>query len=269
MNTEIKLVSLDVDGTLVDDEKNIPERNLRAISWAHINNGVHFAINSGRICQSVRSYMEKLGVHESFPSLGGVLVHGWDGEIIAESTIDSSVALEINALARSLGCATFIYQRDIWCLDPGNDYWKNSEYTATKVMGRIVDTDKAIKTGPTNKMLGVCLDTAKLQRLMEGIISDFSTFVDCFTSSPYFLEILPKGVNKGTAIDILIKHYGIKKENVMSIGDYYNDVDMFKTSGISVAMANAPDDIKAMADYVTEADNCNCGVAEAIHRFIK
>ena len=54
----------------------------------------------------------------------------------------------------------------------------------------------------------------------------------------------------------------------MSLGDYYNDIDMFKASGISVAMANAPDDIKQMATYVTQADNVNAGVAEAIYRFL-
>ena len=75
-------------------------------------------------------------------------------------------------------------------------------------------------------------------------------------------------MNKGTAVQALCRHYGLQKENVMSIGDYYNDIDMFLASGISVAMANAPEDIKSQVTYVTKADNLRCGVAEAICRFL-
>ena len=93
--------------------------------------------------------------------------------------------------------------------------------------------------------------------------------MDCFKSDPRFLEIVPKGINKGTAVKALCRFYGIEKENVMSIGDFYNDIDMFRESGISVAMANAPEDVKSQASFVTQADADHAGVAEAIYRFLK
>lgn len=257
-----------MDNTLVDGSKNIPEPNRTAIRWAHFDKGVHIAINSGRIAPSTRDYMDRLGVSDAYPSLGGCIVQDIDGTIIEESYIDKEVALEINAIARSIGCTMFVYHHDIWYLDPGNDYWAESEFQATRIRGTILDTDDFLRTQAPNKMLGVQIDPHLTDLLMQRIADRYSKYIDCFKSDPRFLEIVPKGINKGTAVQALCRHYGIKKQNVMSIGDYYNDIDMFKASGISVAMANAPDDIKQMVSYVTQADNVNCGVAEAIYRFL-
>lgn len=265
----MKLICIDVDNTLVDDQKNIPEPNREAIRWAHFERGAHIAINSGRIAPSTRDYMERLGVHDAYPSLNGCVVQNWDGSFIEENNIVREVALEINSMSRSLGCTMFVYHHDLWYLDPGNDYWAESEFRATNIRGTITDTDSLIRDTAPNKMLGVQIDPVATDLLKERITGRFSEYVDCFKSDPRFLEIVPKGVNKGSAVKALCRHYGIEKKNVMAIGDYYNDIDMFLASGISVAMANAPDDIKSQVSYVTEADNLHCGVAEAIYRFKK
>ncbi|MCR5443879.1 MAG: Cof-type HAD-IIB family hydrolase [Sphaerochaetaceae bacterium] len=265
---QIKLICIDVDNTLVDDRKNIPEPNRDAIRWAHFERGAHIAINSGRIAPSTRDYMERLGVHDAYPSLNGCVVQSWDGSFIEENSIDRDVALEINTMARSLGCTMFVYHHDLWYLDPGNDYWAESEFKATGIRGTITDTDTLIRGTVPNKMLGVQVDPCATDILKKRITEAFPDYVDCFKSDPRFLEIVPKGVNKGTAVQALCRHYGIAKENVMAIGDYYNDIDMFRESAVSVAMANAPDDIKGQVTYVTEADNLSCGVAEAIYRFL-
>jgi len=269
VNTDpIKLICIDVDNTLVDDGKNIPEGNREAIRWAHFEKGAHIAINSGRIAPSTRDYMERLGVQDAYPSLGGCIVQDWDGSIIEEHFIDKEVSLEINAVSREIGCTLFVYHHDKWYLDPGNDYWAESEFKATKIRGIILDTDLFIRTQAPNKMLGVQADPSLTDMLMERIAVKYSAYIDCFKSDPRFLEIVPKGINKGTAVQALCRHYGIEKCNVMAIGDYYNDIDMFRAAGISVAMANAPEDIKKMVTYVTSADNIHCGVAEAINRFV-
>lgn len=269
MDKQIKLICLDVDNTLVDRFKNIPKANVDAVRWAHFEMGAHIAVNSGRISQSTRDYMQRLGVSDAFPSLGGCIIQRWDGSFIEENIIDREVARAINAIARKLGCTNFVYHRDTWHLDPGNDYWAASEYSATKVMGTFLDTDAFLRTTSPNKMLGVHTDPSLTTRLQELIQKDYSAYVDCFKSDPRFLEIVPKGINKGTAVRVLCSFYGIGRENVMSIGDFYNDIDMFRESRISVAMANAPEDVKQQASYVTEADADNAGVAEAIYKFLK
>ncbi len=269
MSDLIKLIMIDVDFTLVNDQKAIPKENVEAIRWARFEKGVRIAINSGRIAPSVRIYMDEIGINDPYPSLGGCIVQHGDGRIIEEHSIDSSIAREIRNLGLSMDCAMFIYHHDSWFLNPGMEYWEDSEFKASRTRGIITDTDKLLLTTKPNKILGANMTpevTAELQRLISERYSDA---VDCFKSSPWYLEIVPKGVNKGTAVKALCRHYGIGKENVMSIGDYYNDVDMLKASGLPVVMANAPEDMKGLARYVTKADNNHCGVAEAIYKYIK
>ena len=266
---DIKLVSIDVDNTLVDSRKLIPQENIEAIKWAHQKRGIHFAINSGRIAASTRYFMEQIGVHECFPSLNGVILHSWDGKILEEHSVDRKASLEICAMARALGVGLFAYRHEGWHLDNGHDYWAESEFKASGIEGEMTDIELFLKTNNANKLLGAHLDENVISKLESMILNSLSDRVDCIKSSPLFLEILPKGINKGTAINALCRHYDIRKENVMAIGDYYNDIDMFKASGLSVAMSNAPSEVKSLADYVTEADNEHGGVAEAIHTFIK
>ena len=268
MEKDIRLISLDVDDTLVDSQKNIPPENMEAIRWAHFEKGVHITINSGRISASVRRYMEMLGVHEPYPSLGGAVINYWDGSVLEENFVERETALKINAIARSLGCADFVYNGGRWFLDPGNDFWVQSEFRATGIMGNVTDTDTVISEIGANKLLGVNKDPEKILELEKLISGSFGSCVDCFRSSPMFLEILPKGINKGSAVLSLCRYYGIKGENVMSIGDFYNDIDMFKVSGVAVAMANAPSAVKEYATCVTEKNNSECGVAEAVYRFV-
>ena len=269
MMNPIKLICLDVDNTLVDRDKNIPAQNLEAIHWAYRDKGVWIAVNSSRIGPSIRDFMERLGVCGAYPALGGAIIQNWDGTIIEEHTIDRETARAINSIGLSLGCTDFIYHHDFWCVDPGHEYWAASEYNATKVPGGFRNTDAFILSNGTNKMLGVNSDPAIVSELQTRVQKDFSEYVDCFKSDPRFLEIVPKGINKGTAVQSLCRFYGITKENVMSMGDFYNDLDMFRESGISVAMANAPEDVKSEVSFVTKHDADHAGVAEAIYHFIK
>ena len=264
----IELICLDIDGTLIDSDKNIPEENMKAITWAYREKGVRVAVNSGRIAPSARTFMERLGIHEAFSSLGGCIVQRWDGQVIEQHFIDNGVAGGINALARELDCALFLYIGDDWFLDPGHDFWRASESRATGLEGTLTDTMALLSSRAPNKMLGADMDPDKVSRLQEAIRSRYPDQVDCFKSTDIYLEILPKGINKGTAVDVLCRYYGIKKDAVMSIGDYYNDIDMLLASGLPVAMANSPSEVKESAGYVTEADCDHSGVAEAIRRFI-
>ena len=262
-----KLICCDIDDTLLAKDKSLPEANCKAIRKAVLEENIPFAILSGRSAPSVRDYMKQIGVQGVIPSLGGCLIEDWNGNILEENNIESAVALELYDLAKSMNCLFLAYYRDDWYIEPQNHYWEEYEYYAVKIKPIVTSVPPVLKKINPNKTLGVCQETSKLKQLQQAILQRYAGIVDCFLSSPNYLEIVPHGVNKGTAIDALCRHYGIKKDNVMAIGDYYNDVDMFKTAGISVAVNNAPDDIKAMTTYVTSADCSHGAVAEAIERF--
>lgn len=262
-----RLICSDVDSTLVDDGKRLSTENREAIRKAVLEEGMHFAIISGRIAPSVRRYMDEIGVAGVVPSLGGCLIEDWDGTIIEEHSIDGALCSKINEMAKSMGCLCFAYHHNDWYIEPGHADWVKSEADATATTGVIMELDSLFRHTSPNKMLGVHTDTRKVERLKDAVIEAYGDYVDSFMSSPMYLEIVPKGINKGTAVDALCRYYGIERSNVMAIGDYYNDIDMLKIAGIPVAVQNAPDDIKAIARYITDSDCNNSAVAEAIERF--
>ncbi len=263
-----KLICSDVDSTLVDDYKKLSPRNREAIRKAVLEEGIHFAIISGRIAPSVRRYMNEIGITGVVPSLGGCLIEDWDGTIIEENIVDGRLATKINDLIKAMGCLCFAYHRNDWYIDPGHPDWVKSEADATDTIGVVENLTEFFNHTSPNKLLGVHSDTDKVKRLMDAILERYSNEVDCFLSSPMYLEIVPKGVNKGTAVDALCRHYGIERGNVLAIGDYYNDIDMLRIVGVPVTVKNAPDDIKAVARYITENDCNNSAVAEALERFV-
>lgn len=262
-----RLICSDVDSTLVDDFKRLSARNREAVRKAVLEDGIHFAIISGRSAPSVRNYMEEIGVEGVVPSLGGCLIEDWNGDIIEENSIDGDLCTKINGLVKSMECVCFAYHHDNWYIEPGHYDWVKSEAEATETIGTATDLDGLFKRISPNKLLGVHRDEGMVKRLMEAVADRFGDSVDCFMSSPMYLEIVPKGVNKGTAVDALCRYYGIERSNVMAIGDYYNDIDMLRIVGIPVAVNNAPDDIKSLAKYITDSDCNHSAVAEAIERF--
>lgn len=84
-------------------------------------------------------------------------------------------------------------------------------------------------------------------------------------STPYFIELLPLGIDKGPALESIASRYDFLTDNIVSFGDSYNDVSMLRTSGIGVAMANADEEVKAAADMITLSNN-NDGVAHVIEK---
>lgn len=265
---EVKLICCDIDDTLLAKDKSLPEVNCIAIRKAVNEKKVPFVILSGRNAPSVRDFMSQIGITGVVPSLGGCLIENWDGSIIEEHNIDKNLALELYNLGNEMDCLLFAYYRNNWFLEPHHDYWADYESYALKTPAIIANLPNLFKTINPNKALGVSKDTEKVKAFMDVINQKYKGIVEAFLSSPNYLEIVPHGVNKGTAIDVLCRYYNIKKCNVMAIGDYYNDIDMFKTAGMPVAVNNAPDEIKALAKYVTMADCTHGAVAEAIEHFV-
>ena len=108
---------------------------------------------------------------------------------------------------------------------------------------------------------------ANIQKNIEKN-EDFKDYVDCFISSNQYLEINPKGVNKGEAVKWLCNHLNIKKENTMAIGDSFNDIDMIKNVGFGCATAGANKELKNIANYICEKEFTEGAVKEVIEKFL-
>ncbi len=270
---QIKLICLDVDGTLVDDNVQIPQCNIDEIRRA-VSKGVKVAITSGRISLSAKYFMDLLEIDGAISSYGGGMLEDENGNIIEEYTLDVDTCKKIIQLANDNGMTLYAYYHYEWFSDitKADPYWIEAEKRLTNVSGTIVNdlqSEVLSKYNP-NKMLAMHKDTNKVKDFMaflEKELPDRSK-VNIFMSGPTYIELVPPQANKGNAVRGLCRYYNIPKENVMVCGDYYNDIFMFKEAAISVAAANAPEAVKKAATYVTKADNNQGVVAEAIRVFI-
>lgn len=267
----IKLVGLDVDGTLIDEHDNIPDVNLRAIKRAIDEKGVHFAIMSGRISQSAREYQKRLGVKGGpVSSLGGCLLEDEDGTILDEHTIDKFTALTVFTLSQKYNITLLTYLRHRWYHDAsGDSKWFQSEKIATNVEGYYIESvPDLIRQHEPNKFLAISENTENLRQFSEQLNELCPGKVKTYLSWPQFLEVIPPKADKGTAILALMKYWGLKKEEVMVVGDFNNDLHMFEQAGVSVAVANAVDEVKQAATYVSPLTNVQGAVADAVEKFI-
>jgi Cof subfamily protein (haloacid dehalogenase superfamily) len=133
--------------------------------------------------------------------------------------------------------------------------------TIVKDLAAIKDEVKGI-----SKVLWID-DPVRIKKLSTEIRNHFGDNLKCVSSMSHFLEFVSKIAGKGIALAEICKLYDIDKSEIIAVGDNYNDVCMLEYAGLSVAVENAPDDIKAICDHITKSNN-NDGVAEIIERFI-
>jgi Cof subfamily protein (haloacid dehalogenase superfamily) len=269
---EIKLLIVDIDGTIAGKSNQVSPRVKQAIAAAKAT-GVRVGIATGRMYQSAVRFHHEIGA--DFPVLayqGAWIQDPATGKLYRHTPIPVQTARElidyfeqpqlIDKLSLHVYRDDALYVREI-NLDT-KEYLERSDVEASAVGDlRTILTDR-----PT-KILAMSEDID----LINGLLTDLqqrypADELHITTSVPIFLEATNAGVNKGTAIDFIAKEImGITAQNVLAIGDNYNDVEMLAYAGIGVAMGNAPDDVRANADWVApdiEAD----GVAVAIEKFI-
>ena len=270
---EIKLICLDVDGTLIDDHQVIPQCNIDEIRRAQ-SKGVKIAITSGRMSLSTRYFMDQIGIGGAVSSLGGGMLEDENGNIIEEYTLDAEISRKVNQLANDNKMTLYAYHHYKWYADrtKADPYWLESEKRLTNVAGTIVDDlqKEVLDKFNPNKFLVMHRDTKRVSDFVEFLEKELPdrNRINIFTSGPTYIEVVPPHAHKGNAVRGLCRYYNIAKENVMACGDYFNDTYMFKEAGVSVAAANAPEEVKREATYVTKADNNQGVVAEAIRVFI-
>jgi len=180
--------------------------------------------------------------------------------------MESKPALAAFDLADAEDFPVQIYEGDIMYVSRHNEY---TEYDKklTGLRQVVVENFRAMVGGGCHKLLipGDPILLAPLEKLFRAYLDDDVTL---FTSKPYFLEILPARTDKGTALARVAEFLGIRREEVLAVGDSMNDEAMLRWAGTGVAMVNGDDRIKAIADFVTERTNDDDGIAEVIEKYV-
>ena len=265
-----KLLVLDVDGTLLNDEREISKRTLAALLKVQ-QMGVRIVLASGRPTYGLMPLAKtlELGNYGGFVlSYNGCqIIKAQNGEILFERRINPEMLPYLEKKARKNGFAIFTYHDDTLITDsPDNEYIKNEALLNNLKIIREDEFSTAIDFAPCKCMLVSDKEKA-LIGLEQHWEKRLAGTLDAFRSEPYFLEVVPCGVNKANTLGALLEHLGVTREEVIAVGDGVCDVTMLQLAGMGIAMGHSQDSVKVCADYVT-ASNEEDGVALAVEKLI-
>lgn len=260
-----RMIAVDLDGTLLNDELDISPRTGQALRRA-ADKGILITIATGRMYCSTLPFARKLGIEAPIVTYQGALVKNTcSGEVLVNLPLPSVLAQEVLKEGYTAGVHMNVYFNDLLYVDHitpvGREYAEMSRVDIFPA-GDLVDF---VKDDPT-KILFIA-DPDLLDSMKEDFDRKFAGRIYITKSKPYYLEIMHPDATKGKALKTLAERFGIPAEEVMVFGDSYNDLDMFRFAGISIAMGNAPGKVKEKADIVTATNNED-GIAEVIEKLV-
>lgn len=262
-----KMLVTDLDDTLLRDDLTISEVDIQAIKKAK-DQGHVIMFCSGRSNDSMMQFIESMDIHdedEYFISFNGARIDTVKGENIYLKPINQELMADFIDIGYEFNVTTQLYYDSHLVVEEENDYSRVYQ-ERTNMEVKVV---KDIKSLPYSlKVLYHDNDRQLLNKVKERIETKYAGVVNCFYSKKFYLEITHPDVNKGLTVEWMANHLGITRENVVCVGDGYNDVSMIEYAGKGCVVANASDGVKKVADYITKASNNEGGVAEVIERFI-
>jgi len=263
-----RMLALDLDDTLLRSDLSISHRTRNVIKRTEPG-GVTVVLASSRIPSTVEQYSKLLSLHKRKGFLicnnGALIQESNTGNIVHEVRIEKKIALVICDLADAEGFPVQMYDDDIMYVSRQNEFSSYDE-KLTGIRQVVVENFRAMVEEGCYKLI-VPGDPMILEHIQSIILTYLKEDVSLFTSRPYYLEILPKDTDKGTALAKVAEIQGIKAEEALAIGDSVSDEAMIRWAGIGVAMANGDERIKSIADLITDRTNDDDGVAEVIEKY--
>ena len=267
----MKLIVCDLDETLLDSNKQISKENLNAIYEAQ-EKGHKFIVATGRGYTYIDSILDELHVlnkkNEYVISNNGAIVTENEGpKQLYFCGLNNEVALKLIhfAFERNI-CVQVFLVKDVYAYNVGDD---EKDVLLSYKKDAIICNHHDIEFLKSENIVKVMFQSLDMNYLMslEDII-DFKDDLNISYSSHRYMEFTTKGVNKKEALKFLLNHLNMKLDDVIAIGDNYNDLEMLEYAGIGCAVNNALDAIKEKCNYVSEYSNNESAVADIINRFV-
>lgn len=271
---DYKLICIDMDGTLLNDEKIISENNLRAIKLAS-EKGVRITVCTGRIFTSADFFSDMLGVKSPVIASNGAYIREKDrDEVVYKATLGVERCKKLLSVFRQYDLFPLYYTSDTVftekLIHASSFYIEVNKTLPKDKQVKIVlvkDWDEVFHKYESEIFKGITVDEdlEKLARAKNQLrdMKEFEVVSSRFDN----FEVMNSGVSKGNAVKILADYYGISSEQVICIGDSENDLSMIKFAGLGVAMENGINLVKEAAQYITASNNCD-GVAKVIEKFV-
>lgn len=264
-----KLLVLDLDGTLTNGKKEVTEHTRRTLIEAQ-ERGVKIVLASGRPTYGVAPLADKLELKKYEGYIlsynGGEIIDWKTGEMMYENVLDPEVLPYLYQCATDNHFTIVTYDGKYVLTEYPDDEYVLKEAILNVMETKKVDNFLEAVHFPVAKCL-IVGDPERLAVLEKEMYEHLKDRMGVFRSEPYFLELVPKGIDKAQSLAVLLKEIGMTKDEMIAIGDGFNDLSMIKYAGLGVAMANAQEVVRQNADYIT-LSNEEDGVAAVVEKFI-
>lgn len=274
-----KMVCIDMDGTLLSSRKKISDENKNAIKKVY-DKGVEVVVTTGRIYNNAEYYSNLLGVKSPVIAANGAIVKSKvDSRILYENPIKIEECIKLIDLLYEMKLLFHFYTTDgIFCnnvltkIATKAYMTKQVGHESLKINYHVIKSKEKWKEffKENNNKITKCIifsispeqivKCKEKLKALEGIVY--------FGAGKRSIEVNHRGVSKGNAVRALAQKYGIKREEIICIGDNENDLSMIEYAGVGIAMGNAIDSVKEIADYITSSNDDN-GVAKALGKFFE
>ena len=263
-----RAIALDLDGTLTNHDKVVTPRTRQALLKAQ-EQGAIIILASGRPTYGIVPVAECLELEKRGGCIlsynGGNIVNAKTGEKLFSQFLPDAVIPILYKYAREHRYALLGYAGNEIITEMPDDQYVKEESRINKMNIRKVDNLlDALEPHPTKLLMTG--DPTDMLKAEEKLVEILGEKMDIFRSAPFFLELVPKGIDKAQSLLRLLSKINLTPADLIAFGDGYNDLSMLKLAGVGVAMANAAPEVRADADYVT-LSNEEDGVAAALLHF--
>jgi len=266
--SDYKVLALDLDGTLMTNEKKIAPA-VKAAIYRMRDAGYHVVLASGRPTPGMYHVADELEMKKyggyilSFN--GGSIMNYQTGEIVYSQMVPSRLVEEIKEYAEEMHCSILTYKDGKIITNAADDKYVQKEAFITRMtVIEPLDFWEEIDC-PVNKFL-ITAEPDRAKEIVYDMADEFYGRLNIFRSEPFFIEVCPLGIDKGRSLSKLLEILGYTREQLVACGDGYNDLTMIEYAGLGVAMENGCEEVKSKADYICPS-NENDGIAHVIEKF--
>lgn len=281
----IKLIASDLDGTMFEKGNVIPETNLKAVNDIN-NSNINFTICTGKTYSLFKNICEDIGTGYGIFGNGNQIINLKTGEEIYRKLLRNEDVLFCINTAKKLKLHVHLYTNKevitekLLYMDLRNfELTKNDknidlEFKIVTDIQEYVERENPeilkLVISAEKDLASLKKEFVKNKNLQVNLIRKVDKYRDEIIGKEYeYLDIMPAGINKEQALEVLENYLKIDKSEVLAIGDNLNDLEMIKDSGVGIAVANAYDEVKEVANYTTTTTAQNGGFAEAVYKFIE
>lgn len=262
---DIKLLITDIDGTVVDDNRNYTPTIKNHFSELS-KKGIKVVLATGRMFNGADGVRRELGLNTPVVCYQGAMVRSGNN-ILYQCSVPIQIAKEIIKISREKGFHLNLYNNDSLIVEDDNKEIMNEYVYGRHTTYNAVKSFDEIELQNVSKLLAIIYKEDELFALRDEMQEKFKGVLAVVRSHKYYLEFTHINATKGSALNFLKEYWNIKTENVMAAGDQDNDYEMLQNAGLKIAMGNGSEKLKQIADYICPTIEED-GLSRAIERYI-